>query len=45
MPNGVPGHYLHKKKTDTKVRTKAASFHEPITMVKYTPAVEGKEEY
>ena len=45
LPNGVPGHYLHKKKTDTKARSKAARFHEPITMVKYTPAVEGKEEY
>ena len=45
LPNGVPGHYLHKKKTDTKSRTKAARFHEPITRDEYTPAVEGKEEY
>ena len=45
LPAGVPNHYLHKKKTDTKARSKAARFHEPIYMVKLVPAADGKEEY
>ena len=38
LPSVVPNQYLHKKK-DTKARSKAARFHEPINMVKYVHEV------
>ena len=39
LPSGVPNQYLHKNKTDTKARSKAARFNHPINMVKVVPAV------
>ena len=34
LPSAVPAQYLHKKRTDTDFRLKAARFHKPVDMVK-----------
>jgi hypothetical protein len=34
LPSAVPSHYLHKKKTGTDKRSKAARFHEPVVLAK-----------
>ena len=39
LPSGVPNHYMHKNKTDTKSQSNAAKFIQPINMVKFVPAV------
>ena len=38
LPAGIPGKYLHKKKTDVSKRTKVARYLEPVVCVKNMPA-------
>eukprot|EP00957_Ditylum_brightwellii_P030714 2327244-Ditylum_brightwellii.AAC.1 len=39
LPGEIPGEYLHKKKTDTSIRTKVAHFFNPVVAVKNVEAV------
>ena len=40
LPVAVSGHYMHKKKTLTDLRSRVARFHEPVVMVKDVPEEE-----
>ena len=40
LPADIPGHFLHKKKTDSGPRTKVARFHEPIVAVQRVEATD-----
>eukprot|EP00957_Ditylum_brightwellii_P024799 1874512-Ditylum_brightwellii.AAC.1 len=39
LPQGIPGKYLHKKKTDTSDRTKVAHLFNVVVTVKNVEAV------
>ena len=45
LPKEIPEGHLHKKKTDSSPRPKAARFFNPINAVKRVPAVEDKKGY
>jgi hypothetical protein len=45
LPSAVPSHHLHKKKTGTDYRSKAARFHEPVVLVKQVEAVGEKKAF
>jgi hypothetical protein len=45
LPKEIPETNLHKKKTDSSPRPKAARFFNPINAVKRVPAVEDKKGY
>ena len=42
-PKEITDTYLHKKKTDSSPRPKAARYFNPIVAVKNVPAVDGKK--
>jgi hypothetical protein len=45
LPKDITETYLHKKKTDSSPRPKAACYFNPIVAVKNVPAVDGKKGY
>jgi len=45
LQSGIPGEFLHKKKTDSSQRSRAARFHQPIVVVKTVEATEATPQY
>jgi hypothetical protein len=45
LPGGIPAKFLHKKKTDTSARTRAARYLNPVVAVKHVEATASTKKY